>query len=258
MNDTLDLETRLRELAASVPPPSTPVEQDLERGRRRMRRTRFLVTGGAAAGVAAIAIAAALTGAALDAPGTAPDGPATHGAPAKPTPTHKPVVPDRTGGELLQRYRNVLAEHIDPSGAHLQKKPDNLQAGGGLGTKLGWKNPGESGLGMVEIFVGDGWAGFVGDLCGGGVACSQQDVDGLHATVARADGVTSVLVQRDDGSNVLITVDPLFGNNSLVPVNSLEIPVDDLIRAAGDERLVEATPKQIRNAGPSMGFPDRT
>jgi hypothetical protein len=169
----------------------------------------------------------------------------------------KPEVLPQTGGELLQVYRDVLVVHLDPSGEHLQVKPDNVQSGGGLGTKLGWKVPGEEGLGMVEIFVGDGWGGFVGGLCGDdGQQCVTKDVDGIHATVSESGGVTSVLVKRDDGSNVLLTVNPLFGNNSLVPVSSMDISVDDMIRAAGDMRLVEATPEQIRNAGTSMGFPD--
>ena len=53
----------------------------------------------------------------------------------------KPPAPvdQRTGRELLKDYRDVIAEHIDPDGTHLQKKPDNLQSGGGLGTKLGWR-----------------------------------------------------------------------------------------------------------------------
>ena len=36
----------------------------------------------------------------------------------------------------------------------------------------------------------------------------------------------------------------------------MDIPLDDLVRAAADERLTPATPEQIRNAGTSMGFPD--
>lgn len=255
MNDNLDLDQRIRDLAAAVPPPATPLEQDLARGRGRLRRTRFLATGGAVAGVAAIALGIGLTGAALDTRDAAPNGPASQGVEPAP-PKQKAAPDDRTGGELLRDYRNVLAEHVDPNGTHLQKKPDNLQSGGGLGTKLGWSVPGESGLGMLEIFVGDGWGGVVGELCGDGVECTQQDVDGIHATVARSEGVTSVLVKRADGSNVLLTANLLFGNNSLVPVSGMDISVEDLIRAAGDLRLVEATPEQIRNAGESMGFPD--
>ena len=59
-----------------------------------------------------------------------------------------------------------------------------------------------------------------------------------------------------DHGEVAITVDALFGNNSLVPVEGMDIPLDDLVRAAADERLTPATPQQIRNAGTSLGFPE--
>jgi hypothetical protein len=254
MNNTLDLEDRLRELAAAVPPPATPLEQDLERGRSRLRRTRLLVTGGAAAGVAAIALGVGLTNAALDARDSSPTGPATQGVePATPRP--KADVDDRTGAELLQQYRNVLAEHIDPSGTHLQRKPGNLQSGGGLGTKLGWTLPGQDGLGLVQIFAGKGWDGFVGASCGSGAECSETTVDGVTAQIVKWDGTTSVVVERADGT-VAISINALFGNNSLVPVEGMDIPIADLVRAAADERITQPTPEQIRNAGTSMGFPD--
>ena len=69
------------------------------------------------------------------------------------------------------------------------------------------------------------------------------------------DGATTVVVRREHGE-VAITVNALFGNNSLVPVDGMDIPLDDLVRAAADERLTPATPEQIENAGTSMGFPD--
>lgn len=255
MNDTLDLEQRLRDLAGSVPTPATPVEQDLERGRRRVRRTRWLATGGGAAGVAVLALAVGLVGAATDPGGTTPSGPATQ-ATDSPSPTPSPARDDRTGAELLQTYRDVLAEHLDPDGTHLQKKPDNLQSGGGLGTKLGWTMPDQDGLGMVEIFVGGGWRGSVDVRCAvPAAACSVITVDGTDASLVEWEGSTTVVVEGAQGP-VSITVDPLFGNNSLVPVEGMDIPVDDLVRAAADERLTRATPEQIRNAGTSMGFPD--
>ena len=69
------------------------------------------------------------------------------------------------------------------------------------------------------------------------------------------DGATTVVVRRDHG-DVAITVNALFGNNSLVPVEGMDIPLDDLVRAAADERLTPATREQIRNAGTGLGFPD--
>ncbi len=253
MNDTLDLDDRLRALAAAVTPPETPLEQDLQRGRSRLRRTRLLVTGGAAAGVAAIALGVGLTNAALDSRDSSPAGPATQGVePAAPKPTAN--VDDRTGAQLLQDYRNVLAEHIDPDGTHLQRKPDNLQSGGGLGTKLGWTMPGQDGLGLVEIFAGKGWDGFVGASCPE-AECREITIDGITAQIVAWDGTTSVVVERADGT-VAISINALFGNNSLTPVEGMDIPLADLVRAAADERITQPTPEQIRNAGTSMGFPD--
>ena len=36
----------------------------------------------------------------------------------------------------------------------------------------------------------------------------------------------------------------------------MDIPLNDLVRAAADERLTPATPEQIRNAASSLGYPD--
>lgn len=254
MNDHLDLDDRLRDLAAAVPPPTTPVEQDVERGRRRLRRTRWLVSGGAAAGVAVVALGVGLAGTlADDGPSTSP-APATQKASDKPNPKPKRKVDRRDGAELLRDYRDVLADHLDPTGTHLQKKPDNLQSGDGLGTKLGWTIPGQDGLGMVEIFVGKSWWSFIGADCNGGADCSRTTVDGVEAQVIRWDGQTTVVVKRPD-TTVAITVDALFGNNSLVPVEGIDIPVDELVRAAADPRLTQATAEQVESASSSM-FPD--
>ncbi len=257
MNHELELDQRIHELGAAMTAPDVPLEEDLARGRRRLGRQRLLVTGGAVAGVVVIALGTTLVG--------GPDeGRASLGPAASPTVTEAPTTPQastpaaedrRTGGELLKAYRDVVAEHIDPAGTHLQRKPDNVQSGGGLGTKLGWSVPGQEGLGMVQVFVGKGWWSFIGADCNGGAQCRTETVDGITAKILTWNGATTVLVTGEDGP-VAITVDALFGNNSLVPVEGMEIPLDDLVRAAGDERLTPATPAQVRNAGSSMGFPD--
>ncbi|HET9420250.1 MAG TPA: hypothetical protein VFO49_03865 [Nocardioides sp.] len=256
-----DIDRRLHQLGATIRTPHVPLEDDLARGHRRLGLHRWLVTGGTVAGVTVIALGVALAGDVLDdGPSSAPPASAPSSAPAPDVPSPKPSEPpapedQRTGAELLRDYRDVIAEHIDPDGSHLQKKPDNLQSGGGLGTKLGWSVPGQDGLGMVEVFVGNGWNSFTGADCDYGAQCRTERVDGITAEVVEWNGATTVVVRRDDGP-VAITVDALFGNNSLVPVEGMEIPIDDLVRAAGDERLTPATPEQIRNAGTSMGFPD--
>ncbi|HWM74143.1 MAG TPA: hypothetical protein VNQ53_10410 [Nocardioides sp.] len=254
-----DIDQRLHQLGTTIPTPDVPLEDDLARGRRRLGLHRLLVTGGTVAGVAVISLGIALAGNVFDdGPSAGPAGTPTS-APDVPSPTEASKPPDpkdqRTGGELLKVYRDVIAEHIDPDGTHLQKKPDNLQSGSGLGTKLGWTIPGEEGLGMVEVFVGKDWWSFIGADCDYGAECRTERVDGIEAQVLEWNGATTVLVRRDDGP-VAITVNSLFGNNSLVPVSGMDIPLDDLVRAAADERLTPATPEQIRNAGTSMGFPD--
>ena len=142
-------------------PPDVPLEEDLARGRRRLGLHRLLVTGGTVAAVAVISLGVALAGNVFDdGPSSrdgryadlAPDAPSTPEA-SKPSPHPRTSAP---AGQLLKDYRDVIAEHLDPDGTHLQKKPDNLQSGDGLGTKLGWTIPGEEGLGMVEVFVGNG------------------------------------------------------------------------------------------------------
>jgi hypothetical protein len=260
MNETVDLDRRLRELGGAIRTPDTPLQEDLARGRRRLRLHRWLTGGGAVAGVAVIALGVTLLGGSMD--GRASIGPA--GTPSstgpdaprssQPPTSEPPANSELDGAQLLRLYRDVVAEHIDPGGTHLQKKPDNLQSGGGLGTKLGWTIPGQDGLGMVQVFVGKGWWSFVGAACSPG-ACRTETVDGITAKVIESNGATSVVVKRPD-TTVAITVDALFGNNSLVPVEGMDIPLGDLVRAAGDERLTPATPEQIRNAGTSMGFPD--
>jgi hypothetical protein len=256
-----DIDQRLRRLSATIPTPEVPLEDDVARGRRRLRLHRWLVTGGTVAGVGVLALGVALGGNLLDdghssaPPAGAPSSPPTPGPSQSPERSEPPAPEDpRTGAELLRDYRDVIAEHIDPDGTHLQKKPDNLQSGGGLGTKLGWSVPGQEGLGMVEVFVGKGWNSFIGADCDYGARCRTERVDGIKAQVLEWDGATTVVVRRDRGE-VAITVDALFGNNSLVPVEGMDIPIDDLVLAASDERLTPATPEQIRDAGTSM-FPE--
>ena len=56
MNDHLDLDQRLRELGAEIPPPAVPLNEDLARGRSRVRRHRLLAAAGTAAAVAIVGL----------------------------------------------------------------------------------------------------------------------------------------------------------------------------------------------------------
>jgi len=141
---------------------------------------------------------------------------------------------------VLQKYRDVLAEHLDPAGEHLEKTVSNMQqrgeAGSGrtIGTKLGWTVEGEDGLGMVQLAVGSGWDG-VGLLC----PCEDVNYPGAKAArVATHGGTRTYAVERSDGTVVAITLDSLFGNNSTIPVSGVDLGEKEVMAAAADPRLV--------------------
>jgi len=250
----MDIDTELRRLAERVDPPVVPAEDDLARGRSRVRRTRFAGSG------AAVATAATIVGVALlTSPGTDPGtegptdpGPASSSTPAytdrtlplAEVPAEEGFVPDNA--EALQAWRDVLAEHLDPRGRHLEKKPSNEQSGGGnvegavhLGTKLGWSVAGEDGLGLVQITV----ASHRGELyseCGQTPGWSCRDLTtpgGRPATVIDHDGVHEVVVEQADGEFVSIALDNLFGNNSALPVSDIPLTDEQLFAAAADQRI---------------------
>ena len=139
----------------------------------------------------------------------------------------------------------MLAEHLDPQGGHLEvlsEDNQNEQVGSSesritsLGAKLGWSNDGDEGLGMVQVSVSDGWRNADWWCEGEGWTCRQLTAGG-RVRIAEQDGVRRVGVEHADGGVVVITLDPLFGNNSLVPVSGMDISDQQLVRAASDARL---------------------
>ena len=185
--------------------------------------------------------------------------------PDRPMPDHASPNPDRPGpdrpkvtsdgparqGDGFPYFEQrdllftVAKNHLDPSGKHLSMA-SNVQGGGthgsqSVGTKLNWKVPGESGLGMVEVGIAtpgmtDADRRFeIG--CGG--SCERHGLgDGTSAWVRRSsDGVIGVAYEQSDGGSVWVLVDPLFGNNSLTPVSSVDVSVDDLLAYVTDARL---------------------
>jgi hypothetical protein len=262
----MDFDTEFQRLAGQVMPPDVPVADDLARGRAGVRRTRFTVAG------AAVATAGALAGVALlAAPDSGPGGATVPepAAPSTPAYTEKvltPVAPEDLPGyqpdnnAVLQQWRDVLAEHLDPGGTHLEKKPSNEQAGGGesgstsLGTKLAWTVPGEDGMGMVQIAVHSARELAYWECAEPGWSCSDAHAPGdLTAELAEHDGIREVLVEHADDHYVQLTVDTLFGNNSLVPVSGIDLTTPDLLAAAADPRL--AFPADVEIVEPSFDVP---
>lgn len=254
----MNIDQQLHELADRIVPPDVSVFEDLTRGRRRVRRHRAGVAASAATvlvlgGVAWLAVP-------TDLPDGGPAGDPTSAAPEpEPTPSDRelPLVPPSTEPAwqpaniaTLQAWRDVLAEHLDPDGTHLEKRPSNEQSGGGegsqsLGTKLAWTVPGQDGMGVVQISVASA-ADATYSMCGeGGWTCRDATAPGgLPARVGSgSDGTREVTVTHADGHLVMLTVNALFGNNSTVPVDGIELSDEQLLAAAADDRL--ALPAEV-------------
>ena len=258
------LEDRLQSLADSAPPPPLAAADDVERGRRGLVRRRAAVGAAALATAAVVTVGAVgVTGGSDDAgPDPAAPVPSTTATdPVSPSPSPPPAEPAdrRNGKQVLTDWAETLARHLDRQGGHLQTRPDNVQGGGGLGTKLGWSVPGEHRLGMVEIYVGrDAFqGGFWQYSCDRySPPCETVTVRGVEMRVQRADGATAVYHEQPDGDRVFLLIDPLFGNNSLVPLDDLDFALRTLAAAVSDPAFTTPTRRQVDGASASFGWPD--
>lgn len=255
----MNLDQQLHELADRIVPPDVPVFEDLDRGRRRVRRHRAsvaasLATAAVVGGVAWLAVPfdGAGDGAPADDPTSTPSidpAPVDRELRLVPPPRGDVWEPDNL--ETLLAWRAVLAEHLDPGGTHLEKRPSNEQTGGGesadsrsLGTKLSWTTPGQQGMGKVQISVASApdatysWCEDPGWTCRAATAPG-----GLPARLGTDGSVREVTVTHEDGTIVMLTVDALFGNNSTVPVDDIALTEAQLLAAAADPRL--ALPEEI-------------
>lgn len=265
------LERRLQELAQGIATPDTPVAADVARGRRRLVRGRLAAGGGALAVLAVVAVGLSIVPGG-DAAGPTPELGGASGVPTPSAPTTSSAVPTpspselsapdavalvrgRTNDhELLASWQRALAEHLDPGWDHLveyTKRNGNQQSStdasgqvSSLGSKYGWRNTGESGLGMLQLTVSSGWTGLYW-LCGytgqGDEAWDCRDLappaGAVSAQVAQHEGITEVAVERADGHVVVLAVDALFGNNSTVPVSGIDLSARSLAEAAADPRI---------------------
>ncbi|MBB6627103.1 hypothetical protein H5V45_07195 [Nocardioides sp. KIGAM211] len=268
--DPRDLDEHLRRLAAGVEAPAVPVEEDLARGRARLVRQRFVIGGACLATVGVLGLGATVApglGSAAERPdyagGSASPAPSGTGASATPGTdrtqarttqgAQTPLAPPPSDHATLAAYQQVLAAHLDPGWDHLVKytRANGNQQGGSaggqvtsLGSKYGWRNDGESGLGMLQVSVNAGWSGTYW-LCGSsgaeaeGWRCHDAEAPGSarSAEVAVHDDVVEVAVEHEDGQVVVLTASSLFGNNSTVGVSGLDVTEQALVGAAADERL---------------------
>ena len=145
----------------------------------------------------------------------------------------------------LRSYRQIVARHLDPDGQHLEASASNVQAGGSpacgfaaLGTKLGWSVGQSDGLGMIQVEVAASWQDSQTRYYLDGWRIVPLDRPGVaEARVAEAGGRLGVVVTRTDGLVVSLIADPLFGNNSTVPVAGFDFTVDDLLATAADPKF---------------------
>lgn len=254
-----DLDQRLIDLLDSTDLPSASLDEDLARGRAHLRRRRATV-GAAALGTAVVLASAWALGPGGDdgdaARTTTPVAtePTSQATPSpEPTPTSTPSLPatiDPLTGDVqkdlrvLRRWNDVLAENLDPGRAHLQEVTRtnwNVQGGTAYGSKYGWANAGESGLGMLQLSISA--AKDVEEIDSPctweGIPCPEvpAPAGAERVQVGHDGGRTMVVVERTDGQAVALTFDPLFGNNSLTPVSGSALTADDLVAAALDLRL---------------------
>lgn len=143
---------------------------------------------------------------------------------------------------LLADWNTVLAQHLDPDRAHLEAVTDqnwNLQSGGdSLGSRYAWTDQGETGMGMLVLSVSNGGWGSLDSACSVDISCTSTTVEGAtRAVTGTKDGVTAVALERPDGTVLGLAFDPLFGNNSTVPVSGPGPSADHLLDALSDPRI---------------------
>ena len=151
------------------------------------------------------------------------------------------LVPDHKLLQEVQAYRDIVAQHLDPAGQHLDARAGNVQSSGSecdmsdLGTKIGWSVPGEDGLGEVQVEVTTDWRSSQIALAHDGWLDAKPKVPGVvRAWSVKYDGGFAVAVTREDGLTVVLSADELFGNNSLTGISGFPFSPDDLFETAVD------------------------
>jgi hypothetical protein len=254
---------QLRRMFAAVDfagePPENELADDIRRARRGHRRRRVGTWSSATAGVAALS-----AGVAFAVPNLVADGEDEIAATGERSVADSADCGDSAAADDHLGFSStrkclleIAAKHFDPERAHLPEASENFGGGGDesgwlVSTKLDWQVPGESGLGMLQVVVTT--PGFAeGEYAEYDVAwrigcedieeCSYQTVasTGDEVLVAEADAernlVFGVMYQRPDGSFTGVGVYDLFGNNSLEPVSSVDITLEQAIAFVTDPAL---------------------
>lgn len=164
--------------------------------------------------------------------------------------------------DILRSWQRALAEDLDPTAEHLQTRQDLVyQRWSPRGVKpkpydavpssltlpkMGWRNAGESGTGMVELTVFAQWgdAKYQMPCKFLETPCTPIEVDGARHAFrgsffdhpAFGDGLF-VAVERQDHTSLVLTVSSLFGNNIEIPISGTGLTQDALVKTALDSRI---------------------
>ena len=237
-------------------PPVNDLAEDLRRAHRGHRRHRLATWSSVTAGVVALGAGVAFAVPNLVTGDNDEIAAAGEGSAVESAGCGEPAAADDDLGfsSTRQCLLEIAAKHFDPERAHLPEASENFGGGGGesgwlVSTKLDWQVPGESGLGMLRVVVTTpGYAEVeyaeinvalqIG--CEDIEECSYQTVEGTgeEVLVAPADPernlVLGVMYERPDGSFAGVGVYDLFGNNSLEPVSSVDITLEQAIAFVTD------------------------
>ncbi|HEX3930073.1 MAG TPA: hypothetical protein VHW64_05185 [Nocardioides sp.] len=132
---------------------------------------------------------------------------------------------------VLQTYRDVLAQHLDPGGTRLGPVNGQLGGTGSFGTKLDWNHGGE-----LMIVAGTAWDRFEG-FYGPDVRVTPTTFHGDAARTTTYQGDLIVSVRHPDGTIVTLVASSSFGNNG-TSASSLDLTTRQLLAAAADRRIV--------------------
>jgi hypothetical protein len=254
---------RLRRMFAGIDfagePPVNDLAEDLRRAQRGHRRHRLATWSSVTAGVVALGAGVAFAVPNLATGDNDEIAAAGEGSVVESAGCGDPAAADDHFDfpSTRQCLLEVAAKHFDPERIHLPEISENSGGGGGehgwlVSSKLDWRVPGESGLGMLHVVITTpGFAG--GEYAESDVAwrigcedieeCSYQTVEGTgdEVLIAEADPernlVLGVMYQRPDGSFAGVGVYDLFGNNSLEPVSSVDITLEQAIAFVTDPAL---------------------
>ncbi|WP_405061127.1 hypothetical protein OG474_05650 [Kribbella sp. NBC_01505] len=217
---------------------------DLNAGRRRLRRRRFLVAGTAVVAAGAVAVATIGVNGVLKDTAQLEPPVATQQAPVNTQSAEDAIVKARTSG-FDALMKSLLVKHLDPAKKHLDFSVGPFVVGSdigahGTGRKVGWNVAGDKGQGMLFVSLFPYAKG--GDVCGGDgqpvVTCHQITLtNGRKAMFGRDGKAAQLSYVQPDGETAFLSIDPLFGNNTTIPVKRLDITDEQMIAWATDPRL---------------------